>query len=298
LDPDIGTFRHSHDRREEELWCISTTFSVHLKNRLTRIDSARRLNSKRSGKLISKTSRPLPNLISSPPKAAIATSSANKDEVHRRRNPLNDVLGRRSRDAGGAEKHPSPPLQHVEFEDAVPVRGQVSGVDAKGADRNAELERALATAQEEQIWLRDQLEEAKKRAVEHKDTITELRRQLHHAALPRDGSPSFHTPDSVVENSPERETDALRYRVGQLESQLTLDAHNRARTEADLNMVRTRLHATEKESQERLQQLLSLKTTISSLTRSESQVTDSELTGSFSQLANRIREWVVSNDPS
>ncbi|KAF1945174.1 hypothetical protein EJ02DRAFT_59188 [Clathrospora elynae] len=63
----------------------------------------------------------------------------------------------------------------------------------------------------------------------------------------------------------------------------------------ELDDLRLRLHAAEKESQERLQQLLSLKSSVSSLTRADSQITDSELTDSFSQLANRIREWTISN---
>ncbi|KAF1951093.1 hypothetical protein CC80DRAFT_496376 [Byssothecium circinans] len=90
----------------------------------------------------------------------------------------------------------------------------------------------------------------------------------------------------------------LRAQVAQLQDQIQsheLAYQSRLRSEADWYELTSRLHATEKESQERLQQLLSLKSSISSLTRMESQITDSELTESLSQLANRVREWVITN---
>jgi hypothetical protein len=91
----------------------------------------------------------------------------------------------------------------------------------------------------------------------------------------------------------------LRYRLAELQDQLISQSASSppipSRSDADWNALTLRLHETEKESQARLQQLLSLKYSISSLTRTDSQITDSELAELFSQLANRVREWVVSN---
>jgi hypothetical protein len=91
------------------------------------------------------------------------------------------------------------------------------------------------------------------------------------------------------------ENHELRYQLEQLQDQLSAQEMLPSRIQAELDDLRLRLHATEKESQERLQQLLSLKSSISSLTRIDTQITDSSLADSFSQLANRVREWTISN---
>jgi hypothetical protein len=108
--------------------------------------------------------------------------------------------------------------------------------------------------------------------------------------------------DAVQRESEElvRQNHELRCRVAQLEEQLrstdsTQQGPDRPRSPVDIGGLRLRLHAAEKESQERLQQLISIKSSISSLTRMQSQITDSDLVASFSELANRVREWTVSN---
>lgn len=61
------------------------------------------------------------------------------------------------------------------------------------------------------------------------------------------------------------------------------------------NALAEQLHAAEKEANDRRRQLLDLKQNISAITRTESQVTDSELAERMEQLFNRIRGWIVSN---
>jgi hypothetical protein len=98
-----------------------------------------------------------------------------------------------------------------------------------------------------------------------------------------------------------RQNHELCYKLAQRQEQLvsedTLHHDNLEgpSSRAETEDLRLRLHAADKESQERLQQLLSLKSSISSLTRTVPQVTDGELVDFFSQLANRIREWTISN---
>ncbi|USP80914.1 hypothetical protein yc1106_08188 [Curvularia clavata] len=107
--------------------------------------------------------------------------------------------------------------------------------------------------------------------------------------------------DAVQRESEElvRQNHELRCRVAQMEEQLfpdrTRQGTERPKAPEEVSDLRQRLHVAEKESQERLQQLISLKSSISSLTRVQSQVTDGDLMSSFSELANRVREWTVSN---
>ncbi|KAF2689194.1 hypothetical protein K458DRAFT_400001 [Lentithecium fluviatile CBS 122367] len=202
-------------------------------------------------------------------------------------------------------------------------------IDTRAAERVAELERALATARKEQNAMREELAKVKEHGTVYRATIDENRRQLagtynHSQSLPgashsnsrptssrststpmdyeQDPEPrrsfSNHRRESLVEQNHD-----LRSRIANLQDQLrSQETHfqsklNQVRSshEAEWNDLISRLHATEKESQERLQQLLSLKSSISSLTRMDAQVTDSELSEMLSQLANRVREWVISN---
>jgi hypothetical protein len=270
-------------------------------------------------KLLSKNPKPAPNPISSPPKVAIAAATAKKDEVHRRRNPLNDILRRKSGEAVVAGNNTGALVKHAEL-DHVPDSGyEAAGVDARMVARVAELERALATAKEEQSSMREELGRAKSLrhqpcassgAEEHSRGTTEDleeyldaqdSQQTHEA--PQDHHSPGPSPDNIL-----RQNHSLRHKLTRLQDQLAAQdiAHsnnlertppnnNNNNNKSDWNNLRSRLHNTEKESQERLQQLLSLKSSISSLTRTSSQATDSELRELFTQLHNRIREWVVSN---
>jgi hypothetical protein len=276
---------------------------------------------KGSKKLLSKSSKPPSSTISSPPKAAIAGSSAKKDEAQRRRNPLNDILRRRSGDdtvAGSA-----PPNQNVERETSRPSE-EPAEVGARMAERIAELEKALSIAREEQHSMREELDKAKQLRHTEKDTPGDAPRQLGHTQPEATSSPV----DAIIErirgaedkddassmsahpSHPDHSTDDLlrqnydlRHRLAQLEDRLgshdyihnTPSAPTTSHRDVEWNDLRSRLHTTEKESNERLQQLLSLKSSISSLTRTDAQITDNELSDSFTQLFNRIREWVISN---
>tara|TARA_R110002003_G_scaffold9_8_gene422 strand:+ start:10379 stop:11875 length:1497 start_codon:yes stop_codon:yes gene_type:complete len=264
-------------------------------------------------------------LLSKPakPKAAVAATSARKDEVPHRRHALNDILRRRSGDGRVIEKAISPPLQDIELRNEAQLNSEASGVDMRMVDRVAELERALAFAKEEQSSLREQL--ARMREGEQADRLAndEDRHQLvqkqgidhHNSAVEEEATSSgaeqnpkdhitldtrelLNQPADIIEQNY-----GLRVQLAQVQEQLVLQSleHRNSlerassHSDAEWNDLRSRLHATEKESQERLQQLLSLKSSISSLTRSDSQATDRELTESFTRLANRIREWVISN---
>lgn len=104
---------------------------------------------------------------------------------------------------------------------------------------------------------------------------------------------SQHHRDSLIDRNHD-----LRSQVAQLQDQLQtqeLIYQSKFRAEAEWHELTARLHTAEKESEERLRHLLSLKSSISSMTRKEAQCSDSELSESLSQLANRVREWVISN---
>ncbi|PVH94349.1 hypothetical protein DM02DRAFT_194608 [Periconia macrospinosa] len=104
---------------------------------------------------------------------------------------------------------------------------------------------------------------------------------------------SDHRQDDLID-----QTHDLRLQVAQLQDQIQsqeLAYQSKFRVEAEWQELTARLHTAEKESEERLQHLLSLKSSISYMTRMEAQCTDSELSESLSQLANRVREWVISN---
>ncbi|KAJ4356280.1 uncharacterized protein N0V89_004311 [Didymosphaeria variabile] len=197
------------------------------------------------------------------------------------------------------------------------------GTSDKRSQRIAELEQALATALEEQNMMREELVKLRDHGKVYKESIEEYRRilagtyqlQSPPGAPHSDSRPASARSNSYEgENAPRKSTsqpredlveqnDSLRTQVAQLQDQLmTQDAtyqslldQRRSRAEAEWDQLTARLHSTEKESGERLQQLLSLKSAFSSLTRVESQVTDSELSETFSQLFNSVREWVISN---
>jgi hypothetical protein len=284
-------------------------------------------------KLLSKTSKPTSSTISSPPKAAIATSAPKKEEVHRRRNALNDILRRRSGDEAPTGNEKTSSIHDAEPRVISQPSKEAAAIDVRMADRVAELERALIIAREEQVSLREDLEKVRKQSHEDQDTIDSLREQSRHSrqATPESPTTTTRSRDSYVkvddiplrnDSDPkaldlsveppnrrqshddlQRQNYDLRYKVAQLQEQLvsqSVDYRNNfdraiSHGDAEWNELRMRLHATEKESQERLQQLLLLKSSISSLTRSDSQITDSELVDLFTQLFNRIREWVISN---
>ena len=185
-------------------------------------------------------------------------------------------------------------------------------LDTRMAHRVADLERALAIAREEQELAREELSKVRQSRQADQDAIEELRQRLAETGSNADRAPVAGSNDhgevsEVPGTAQQREEEILhqnselRYRLAQLEEQLAshneLHPHSlkRPQSNGEADDLRLRLHAAEKESQERLQQLLALKSSISSLTRVDSQITDNELAESFSQLANRVREWTVSN---
>lgn len=167
-------------------------------------------------------------------------------------------------------------------------------------DRLAVLEQSLAAAREESAALRHELDRVKQDA----QAFAEVSRYQaeHHAPL-EDAEMQTEPGNEALHDEHERYHDLLvqnndlHHRLAGVEEQLLSQAaHLQPKhSDSDWENLTLRLHEAEKESQARLEQLLSLKSSISSLTRSEPQISDAELAERFSQLANRVREWVVSN---
>ncbi|KAF3046825.1 hypothetical protein E8E11_007215 [Didymella keratinophila] len=166
--------------------------------------------------------------------------------------------------------------------------------------RLAELEQSLAAAREESAALRHELDRVKQDAQASAE-VSRYQAQ-HHVPL-EDAEMQTESDNEAPYDEHGRYEDliaqnnSLRHRLAELQEQLLSHASHfePQHGDSDWNALTTRLHKAEKESHARLQQLLSLKSSISSLTRTDSQVSDVELAEHFSQLANRVREWVVSN---
>ncbi len=198
--------------------------------------------------------------------------------------------------------------------------------DSRAAEKIVELERALAVAKEEHNITREELAKVRDHAVVYRQRMEKDRRQLvapctHTHSSPeafhahsRPTSPHPHRSDLMDldreqegktrcsfnhhRDDPRDQNSGLRSELAHLQDQsMSHEAPSQSptRSEAEWNELTSRLHAAEKELQDRLQQLLSLKSSISSLTRMESQVTDSELAEALSRIANRVREWVIGN---
>ncbi|KAL5376089.1 hypothetical protein DPSP01_010682 [Paraphaeosphaeria sporulosa] len=278
-------------------------------------DISSRLGVRRSKTTTAKPSKTSDPPINAPPKAALATARRINDMLH----------PRSSKERERARRVSDSAATRTEATVAALSEGNVPSEDGPsdpGAKRVAELEQALATALEEQNTMKEELAKLREHVQVYRETIEEYRRTLAStyvqsppAAFQHDPRPASARSNSYGDDSaprrlvnPPREdlseqNDQLRTKVAQLQEQLmtqegtyqSLLEHRRSRAEAEWDELTARLHLTEKESGERLQQLLSLKTAFSSLTRVESQVTDSELSETFSQLSNRVREWVISN---
>ena len=201
--------------------------------------------------------------------------------MRRRKIPFNDMPRHRNGGAVEAPRDVAPPTTSKE-----PMKETSGARPVELAQRVARLESDLAAANEGLEALRKELEKERSYRKADLDTLEESSQQLAEKGL---------------EEHLLRQNHELRYRLVGLEEQLLSQEHvhyndpERTKSSQEADGLRVRLHAAEKESNERLQQLLSLKSSISSLTRRESQVTDSELAESLTQVANRVREWVVSN---
>ncbi|RMZ74407.1 Involucrin repeat [Pyrenophora seminiperda CCB06] len=238
------------------------------------------LNVKRAAKSSPRSLKPS-TWAPTAPKATTATPNVKKEEVRRYKNSFNDMLKHRN---GGAVEASGDAAPLATSKEPMKEAGRVQPGEL--SQRVAHLESDLAAAKTEHEVLRKELEKERRYREADLVTIEELRQQLAEKGLE----------DHLL-----RQNHELRYRLMGLEEQLVSRGHvphrtpERQKLEKEADDLSLRLHAAEKESSERLRQLLSLKSSISSLTRMESQVTDSDLTESFTQVANRVREWTVSN---
>jgi hypothetical protein len=268
---------------------------------------------KRPAKVLSRSSRTTPTTaaISTPPKAALASGKSKKAELHRRKHPLNEMLLQKSgRDSSSSR--PSTPEERVHQRPRNTSVGDHKELTA--ADRISELERALAAAREEQDILRAEVDRARKQGYEYKDNGADSLRVLG-SRSPPPGSPAV---ESQREFEKEKEDPApwMRERLALIEQNYELRGkatelqeklveqevlfkarieRGLSQSESDWNELTRRLHHSEKEAQERLQQLLDLKHSISALTRMDSQVSDADLVERMGQLYHRTREWIISN---
>ncbi|KAF9698092.1 hypothetical protein EKO04_003531 [Ascochyta lentis] len=293
-------------------------------------DLSSRLSVKRGGKLISKTlgKSSSPPSISAPPKAAVGAPKVKKDEVQRRKNSFHEMLrgSSKEKDSGrtiplndsvpSASRPPGRRKDHASSSAADTVtsteRARSTELEETHVSDNAhltELEKALAAAQAETVKLKQELERVKQDAqasVEisryqvagaHRHTalvdVMAVEDEAHEEEYELQHRHHECGEDLVNQNND------LRHRLVELQDQLNAQSARQflepMHNEADWEALVLRLHEAEKESHSRLQQLLSLKSSISSLTRTDSQVADSELAEAFVQLANRVREWTVSN---
>lgn len=228
------------------------------------------------------------------------------------------MLGRRSGDKPISDTAKCSVAQGAEPTTAGQPSGPTS-VDQSMVDRVAELERSLATARKEQKALQRELHKARRISHEDQDMHDESRQCTPDSpeAVANelgDAEKTGHSLSGVNGGmeAPRRfigPCDEIpriydtRYKPAQLQHHVATrntshqDILDRTVSNGsdELNELRIRLHETEKESQGRLQQLLSLKSSVASLTRTDSQVTDSNMTDAFAHMFNRIREWVISN---
>jgi hypothetical protein len=297
------------------MYCASRLNAFWLTTFADSTDLSSRLGVRRSKTTTTKPSKSSDSPINAPPKAALAARRFN-DMLHPRSSKERD-RARRVSESGATRSEVTVAVLNEEGEPSD------NGPSDPGAQRIAELETALATAVEEQNTMKEELAKLREHGQVYRETIEEYRRTLAGtyqlqsppgAFLPDPRPASARSNSYDDESGPRRsmnppredlveQNDHLCTKVAQLQDQLmtqeatyqSLLEHRRSRAEAEWDELTARLHLTEKESGERLQQLLSLKSAFSSLTRVESQVTDNELSEAFSQLSNRVREWVISN---
>jgi hypothetical protein len=189
---------------------------------------------------------------------------------------------------------------------------KTSPEDANASARIAHLENALKLAEEEKAILRRELEKTK-----HHGQIYAGNKDDYIGAAPGtcSRSPSSNSPRNSSEmeyevderfphSSSTKNEDAteqnyrMREETADLHEKLAeavLRANELQGRKYNWDSLTRQLHHAEKESQDRLRQLLDLKQSISAMTRMESQLTDSELVDMVEQLFHRVREWVITN---
>ncbi|KAF2497694.1 hypothetical protein BU16DRAFT_322264 [Lophium mytilinum] len=280
-------------------------------------DLASRL--KRPGKISSRSSKTssAPSPISAPPKAALATGKAKKDDLHRRKHGLAEMLLQASsRESSRPTSSHSPPDDDDRSLPTAANNPFVSSSDGRThLDRIAELEKALAIAHSEQQSMADEIKKLQQHELVYRDAVDTYKQQLSNSAGHR-----YRSNSGGALKEFEQETDRHRFwnkertelqeevydlkdKLEELQAEL-LDRetiwsaqweHERANWIKERNKQAEALHNADKEVQERRKQLLELKQTVSALTRVDSQATDSDLVDRMDQLYHRIREWVISN---
>lgn len=276
---------------------------------------------KRPGKLGSRSSKTASTSspISAPPKAAIAAGKGKKEDLHRRKNGLNEMLLQVSAKEGGQLSSSS--QSAADDDDDQLLSADISDPSLNSIDemmqneRVAELEKALAVALSKQKSMTDDIERLRNHETVYRGAMEGYKQQLSDEQGQRYSLHSNSGPKEFEQETDRRRSWGkermelqeqiyeLQGKVAELQSDL-LDRDamwkmqwERERTDRimERNQLGESLHAAEKEAQDRRKQLLDLKQSISALTRMESQVTDSELTERMDQLYHRTREWVISN---
>ncbi|KAF2804062.1 uncharacterized protein BDZ99DRAFT_575717 [Mytilinidion resinicola] len=280
-------------------------------------DLASRL--KRPGKISSRSSKtsPAASPISAPPKAALATGKAKKDDLHRRKHGLAEMLLQASsRDSSRPTSSHSPPDDDDRSLATVANDPFASSSDGRAhLDRIAELEKALAISHSEQQSMAEEIKKLQQHELAYRDAIDTYKEKLSDSNDHR-----YRSDSNGALKEFEQETDRHRFwnkerselqeevydlkdKLEELQAEI-LDRetiwsaqweHERANWIKERNKQAEALHNADKEVHERRKQLLELKQTISALTRIDDQATDSDLADRMDQLYHRIREWVISN---
>ncbi|KAF2839631.1 hypothetical protein M501DRAFT_1056974 [Patellaria atrata CBS 101060] len=241
------------------------------------------------------------SVISAPPKAAIAAEKATKDEPRRRyQTPTEQKPSSQSTDNSPPSADSSP---NNTFHDA-----QSSSQSPNlHPDRLTELEKALLAAQAEQRRMSEEISQLQAHELLFRETLDSYKAELERASrssVPQESS----QPPSRRSWSQERAS--LQSRIQDASAELadrdmawTRALHReRGERSRERNQLLERLHTAEREARMYEEdarayhaQLMELKTSISSLTRVDSQVTDREIVEVLGHLHHRVREWVISN---
>lgn len=215
------------------------------------------------------------------------------------------------------EPEPNSNTSNAEGVSAHPVKESDSTAGAEAfqaqSDRVAELEKALSLAHAEQKRSLEEIERLRRDEAGYRDAIDGYKRQLDQARNDPYGGDLLHMD---FEREAERQRAWTKQRVDlqshvcdlqdkvvSLHSEiidrdarwkLQLD-RERAEWTRERNHFAERVHAAEKEALGRRDQLMSLKTNISTMSRMENQLTDSNLVAKMNELYYRTREWALAN---
>lgn len=268
--------------------------------RLTTPDLPDRAGIKRAATSGTGSPKSSTNTVGASPKPTTAVPKAKQERMLRHSHLIHDIPGHEQ--GTGTESRKSPICLRRLNSDPRAQHTPREIQETRDASKIHHLERMLTLADEELRMLRKELD-GTRAEIRGDFFATETFSPEQDATGQSRQSSSFRISDTEQMRGygqnlhPNHET---RHRITasegrSIERDFEEHSDQLARNEAQWNELRHHLRLTEKESQERLHQLILLKAEISSLTRIEPQITDGELVDSLVHIASRVREWVVTN---